>query len=658
MISGISAETKNALKNGDLPKNYRINVLKADGTVDFTIDNNTLVSESVKLDERMCTGDYLKFGLCEGSSLEFKYFDHPSILGRQLQIFVDVYNNFAVPTSYESIPMGFYTVKECSRQAETDIRQVTAYNKLQSSYLDAKATTEVQEIISAGEPGRDIGVSNYYLMNQLLDGYGIDNRPPQIDTMNSFNEANVSFEELLDGNGYLGNERIYFLLSKDDGYLSEYVGAFAVQRKSILSTKMIVDSNNVITNNNDFLPIGYHYVSFNPEIAGTIKNTINGVFSNYQDGEYTYYVQPYKFNDVSAVGTKIKLRDFLALIDIDEENINPLAPTDNNMNGTISHLDSMFKGLVALDNDYMSVGSRIVYAMQLKRVAANEYSRDYRYYQLITPTNRHETKLLYVPATVAADYRACNSIRLVLPSAIYWTDDRYSIEDGNTPDNWYLKQAFPWHENGYDFQLESKFKATTDIENYVWTSSRAENLQDVTARDLQSSIFEINCQFGQLDRVTDLFSGVELTQGQPQEIITKDMYSKLWADEGNVHSWRNLIITYKGMVDGQEKQLTLQRQVNADGTDDYNCSDNWLFNNLVWTAEQVGAYADAMKTKMQNITWFPFEEWGAGLPYVETGDKVGITFGSQIYDSYVLQRQLNGIQNLQDTYINGTLDIF
>ena len=107
-----------------------------------------------------------------------------------------------------------------------------------------------------------------------------------------------------------------------------------------------------------------------------------------------------------------------------------------------------------------------------------------------------------------------------------------------------------------------------------------------------------------------------------------------------------------------EVDYTLQRTVNADGTDDYNMSDNWLFRNLVWTAADVGDYADAMVAKMQDVTWFPFEMWCAGLPYIETGDEIEIPLNGESYTSYVLQRQLKGIQNLQDTYINGTLDIF
>ena len=116
---------------------------------------------------------------------------------------------------------------------------------------------------------------------------------------------------------------------------------------------------------------------------------------------------------------------------------------------------------------------------------------------------------------------------------------------------------------------------------------------------------------------------------------------------------------YKGLDENQQpKDFTLQRQVNSDGTDDYNCSDNWLFRNLIWTSEQIAQYADVMVAKMQPITWFPFEMWGAGLPYLETGDQIEIPLGEETYTSYILQRNLKGIQNLQDTYINGTLDIF
>lgn len=87
-------------------------------------------------------------------------------------------------------------------------------------------------------------------------------------------------------------------------------------------------------------------------------------------------------------------------------------------------------------------------------------------------------------------------------------------------------------------------------------------------------------------------------------------------------------------------------------------TDNWLFKNMLWTDADVGAYADRMVPKLQDITWFPFEMWLPGLPYLETGDEIEVTVNDSTYTTYILQRQLKGIHNLQDTYINGALDIF
>ena len=216
-------EVKKAYKSGVHRKNYRFVVLKDDGTEDFTIDNNTLVAESVHIDERMASGSELKFGLCEGSSLEFQYFNHDNINGKQIKSFIDIeyeatsveltatddtftvpeagsyqilvpagstsfeikkvvddvpgpaievstmnvnqtfsFNNLAVGTElvidssnavsvtvsrtdeptftmWHSTPMGYFTVKECPRQFSTGIYKATAYNKLQSDYLDRKS---------------------------------------------------------------------------------------------------------------------------------------------------------------------------------------------------------------------------------------------------------------------------------------------------------------------------------------------------------------------------------------------------------------------------------------------------------------------------------------------------------------------------------------
>ena len=233
--------------------------------------------------------------------------------------------------------------------------------------------------------------------------------------------------------------------------------------------------------------------------------------------------------------------------------------------------------------------------------------------------------------------------------------------------------------NVYTADNYEVYKLDDYVNRIEFTELTLPDLQDFTLRDLMASSFETECQFGKLDRETDLFSGVELNNSRllPADTLypsnslypngnsehpMASQYSKLWTDSAGVQKFRYLIITYKTLEgeQGQEQEVekTLQRTVNNDGTVNYNMSDNWLFRNLIWTDEKIGEYADAMVAKMQDIRWFPFEMWCAGLPYLETGDEIEISVGDETHRSYILTRQLKGIHNLQDQYINGTLDIF
>lgn len=140
---------------------------------------------------------------------------------------------------------------------------------------------------------------------------------------------------------------------------------------------------------------------------------------------------------------------------------------------------------------------------------------------------------------------------------------------------------------------------------------------------------------------------------------SRSAYQKLWTDTQGAQSFRNLIIKYKGLDDeDKETEYTYIREIDPEGTTDYLMDDNWLFNNLVWDYEDILDYAFAMAGKLKGVTWIPFEMWAAGLPYLETGDEIEIQNSEGTFRSYVLQRTLTGIQNLQDTYINGTLEIF
>lgn len=676
----VPVAVKDALRSGMYKKNYRFVVLNDDGTADFTIDNDNLVSESVSIDERMCTRDTLKFGLCEGSSLEFQYFGKANITGRRVQAFIDVeyegatwndittftsssnlytcekagtysftcttgnstcwvyikrngvqvdyvyfargdeeqtytktceendvlefgsnYQTLSVDLKYygegliwSSIPMGYFTVSQCSRQASTGIQKATAYNKLMSDYLDADALDSVLSIAQTGVPGGVSTVNVGLILDDLLEGYSIERKINRLEGTWAYYYTATSPDKYRRANASetLTNMRLH-ILSMNLRFTPSDFNANSIYRGMVMCSAMYQRAKALIATEDLSEIVADTGVS--PYVYATLENWFD-------------------------CGTDLHGQDLA----------NPL-----------------MTGISIIAGSGQTYASQELYISQYK----TEESKTTDW--MINVNN--------------------NGFNVIIPVLYVWnTSSTYTwsqaeIELAESRADAIVKDA------GLAYWEES---AQSDIEKIRITAAQAAAFQNVTLRELQSAVFEIDCQYGQLSRITDLFYGVELNRSRlypaatlypadslypygAAESVFRSQYSKLWADEGNVHKWRYLIITYKGLDENnQEAEFTLQRTVNADGTDDYNMSDNWLFKNLVWTEAQIIEYATAMVAKMQDITWFPFEMWAPGLPYLETGDEIEIPLGENTYTSYILERQLRGIQNLQDTYINGTLDIF
>ena len=599
----------------NIPNNYAEVIVKSNNNYnstvkvqkyidEFTIDNDTLVSESVNIDERMCSGDTLKFGLCEGSSLEFQYFDHPNITGKRVQVFVDV--EYDPDEDFYPITMGFFDVKKCSRQASTGIMKATAYNKLMSDYLDAKANDSIIEIVSEGEEG-NATVSFYWILDKLLGEYSIE----KYETSTLY--PDITDQEL-----------------DDDAGLESWRQAHSGQ-----VFEMCFPLYN-----------GGHYTTGQYLHICTFRLTMGG-FQGWQQ-----YYDKFLLNGEAAKGIKTQTY-----------NLGSTALNDNYVrNDNAAEFMSL--------NDFLQNGG----CLTMHARASASYQFDWQKEMLGGQIEKDGTYLINLDAdyTTGIHYISEDSnVVLMLPYRAVITSSTTNVS-ASTDFKTYFR---PLHHT-YDWMYKEIELNIPEAAMQRITLEQAEGFSDVTLRDLQTAVYETVCQFGQLSRTTDLFSGVDLNYGglYPAEDLypaddlyprgaplsaNKAMYSQLWADEGNVHRWRNLVITYKSLDgDGNEVDIIHERTVDAHGTDDYNMSDNWLFRNLVWTEEQIDEYADAMIAKMQNHEWFPFEMWCAGLPYLEVGDEIEIPLNGAVYTSYVLQRQLKGIQNLQDTYINGTLDIF
>lgn len=595
---------KEAIREGTYRKNCRIDVMKVDddSVVDFTIDNETLVAESLLFDERMNSGKTLKFGLCEGTNVEFKYFDHPNISGRSVWIYLDCeYEDANHNLDWYSVPMGRYTIDTCSRQATTGIIKAVGYNKLLSDYLDQSANDEIEAIIEKGE---DVAgkISMYKLLDTLLEGFSIETRKPI--PLEYPDPVFVDAEKVGQITIYRQPSQPYY-----DGQIpSSFEEAMSI-RKDTFKIE---------------LPEGFGYSAFTLDVATFLKEHIEN-FNAYLT--YNYFMLP-----VKGTSGNIPFYDYCV-----NNKLYPMRIYFADENGKELWTSESFQSVVEI----------------LPK------STKYSYRNIVVPQFiEHESQ-----------YARYLMIDVIFPS------------DGNSDaiGTKYSKDSM------YSFRVKTcvrdslsmTYREISRAEAYEITLEEWQEITDsVTIRDMQSAVYETSCQYGKIDRITDLFSGVDLGMGglHPSvglyphiglypsgspERATKALYEKLWADEGNIHSFKDLIITYKYQKpDGSTEEKKLTRTVNTHGTDNYNMSDNWLFKVLPWDSESVAVYADAMVEKMKPIRWFPFEMWSVGLPHIETGDQIEIVVNGKTYTSYVLQRNLKGIQHLSDTFINGSLNIF
>lgn len=691
MIS-VAPTVKEALRDGRYSKSYSFYVLNDDESTDFTIDNDDLVSESVKFDERMCSDDTLKFGLCEGTSLEFQYFGKENILGRRIRasayieykVDADVtviqftslsptgsytvvknntfkltigrnayceytYTHLGVPETvsmtpssettisfdcivgdtfeitctsgllsqpgkssrYQSIPMGYYDVAKCPRQASTGIYKVTAYNKLMSDYFDSKAN-----LLLANSYTTDATLYVYDIIKCLLGDYKIDQDKteltPYYDAMTS-TESNVS----------LGT----FQFSYKYGVASPFNAYRAgIEAGVNFTLTMYTYYKDYLSPQTGYIEVGALYgnlVQFEQNVVNYIKNLIDSAELNRTGEEVIEYIcanSGFQYVFGVQVGNS-----WYSTVQYEYEEEHGITHTvAGNISDVANKLQyqSIYTAYqVRYPRYIMSGGNSNTYTVYFKKESYSYYKNS-----SLTISTGTTNALTFSDGT---DFYSNNTKAIVL----------YVIE--------------PTDEELLTFKISE--------------------MPDFTLRQLQAAVYELQCKYGKLDRSSDLFAGISLSlpslypadtlypsntlypTGNAERSV-KSLYSKLWYDDQGVQTFRNLIITYKDS-DGNNKLLTTT--INEDGTTDYICDDNWLFLNLNWSESDVQTYADAMVTEMQNISWFPFEMWCAGLPYVEAGDMIEIVNADgESNTSYVLQRQLQGIQNLQDTYINGTLDVF
>lgn len=607
-------------------------------TDDFVIDNDNIVKESVKIDERMASGETLKFGLAEGSSLEFQYFDKPNIRGRRIYAELEVEYNRGAGTwtdyfdlwnsgQYTAPVSGTYRVtayKSSSFKCGFEVERNGVY--VTSGNLNNNKPSKTVELMAGDLVTTTVVTppSEMYIERFVAGGwhtipmgwFDVAQCPVQLSTgirkvlaynRLTSNILDTPVGELIDNiqsdtttEGEITIQTIQSLLL-DDFNISE-ADTGTVVLKTYADTATFADCSYV---ENGTTTTRYMYVSY-----------------------YNYHASVSPDNRV-----EINMEPYLAKVYAAHAGIKSA------IYANCKNPDTVWENYLNSFN-YLSTG-----AIACIFGSGNTYNG---YYPPEMPPVVDTRFTVGLAGEVKYLY-GTSHIVFKLP---------YKIE-GSTSSSYVRNSKTLW-ENGETLAASdiTVRELTTDNIQTITINKALIDKGQVTLRDIINANYELHCQYGHIDRETNNFSGVELATATAESVDINSC-SKLWTDTSGEQSFRNLVITYKTLdSNNQEKDEVYTITVNSDGTTDYIMDNNWLLRNKVWDSSDVYTYGSQMADKMASIRWTPFEAWPAGLPYIETGDKLEITDNHSTFTSYVLQRQLKGIQNLQDTYINGTLDIF
>lgn len=167
----IDTETKELFKKETTERVYNnVKIIVEDGTV---IENDHIVGESLKMTERICSSQTLKFGVCEAKTLEIECFDIENIKGKNIKVNMEKVKNGEV---VGIVPYGDFSVSSCKKDAVSGCRQIVAYDAMKSSTLDKDMHEVFNEQIEAEQQSPFEVQSIFQVEREMLKKLGLNKK--------------------------------------------------------------------------------------------------------------------------------------------------------------------------------------------------------------------------------------------------------------------------------------------------------------------------------------------------------------------------------------------------------------------------------------------------------------------------------------------------
>ena len=616
----IPSVVKTRLKSDTVKKNFRVQFPNGEYN---DITNENIVYESVRFSESICSQDTFRFGLAESSRIEFETVGIGNMLGMQIACFCEVdltgenvnslinwagdgetvpLANSDLGYAFFRIPYGVFTVESCPRNHEAMThRKVTAISTMfhNNSYMC---------------PFEQKKTSAYWMYAKYYK--------PRVKEFVAENLA------------YYGGDAAKFL---------------GFSNRTDLFTFSSLSSS-------QFLPMTYKFYNSSNQLVQTISvsgynkhrelsqdGTIGGIYDYLLGFDLTGY-------DTATIYSHVK-EELSSSIDYSKTTVTESGTTYSinleNADDAIVTLFGWFIYPQVLFSNYSVSG-----ADGLRARIKNCY--------YFTETDK-QAECIY-PNLAGFDEPTFNRIRVLFPYDISFSfvtqvngvtvTTNYSCSSSSSLSS---VKGYRVNDVKYDQYFPDRvlrFNATLgpSVDEYSTQPRSFVNAFSFT------KILEGYCEMCGLFLKNDRNGGVKLvslkTVGYDMSGIEPAEYSEFWYDEYDVEPVTQIDYSYTVEGEyGEETQSDTYR-ISRDVGSVYDVTDNYVLQNMYGTTRNdilVIVNHSPLCDVVQEVSFTPVELTVRGYPQLEAGDRISVTTEDNVHVStYILQCELDGIQNLQE----------
>ena len=206
----------------------------------------------------------------------------------------------------------------------------------------------------------------------------------------------------------------------------------------------------------------------------------------------------------------------------------------------------------------------------------------------------------------------------------------------------------------FDSDLTSTYKRTIYSKPWYWAENLYNDPSVFEFNSLIGDIAELNGKFVRLDRTTNLIEYIDLSVETDICEITKNLWKTIWYEDKSSALYDKVVCNFKNSDDEEVSKSvdiidTSSPDYESNLYQHYDISNNYYIKNKLISETKIDEIMQRLAYLIQNTPYYIMDVDMRGLPYLEAGDAIGLQTDSDEFTTIAMRRRISGIHALMDT---------